>query len=326
MKYVHLWISISSLVFFPFLSSAQDQQKEYFLHHIKKGESVSLICISYYGHYTQAMGAAVMGINPSLRDVNVIRANDSLKLRIPATAPQKTGEKAELFVKRLAVTQGVVTCVIGKALLRKDKSSPGNALTVNSLVVPGNIIETASDGRVEIIINRESVVRLKENTRLVFDAFRNSEKGQGKTSCGLENGTLWTKVRKFVDKISRFELSLPAAIAGVYGTVYETTVDKDSGSEVKVFNGEVAVEGKAVPGAQEAPGPDEVPGPGEVPGPHEVSMEEWTRIVRSMQKISITGKGTPSEIQNFQRDTASSWERWNEERDIRIAEIFAEQK
>ena len=97
----------------------------------------------------------------------------------------------------------------------------------------------------EIIINRETVVRLKEKTELVLDAYRNVASGRGKTKAGFSFGTVWTKMKKFQDKVSRFELELPTAIAGVHGTVYQTAVNADSSAEVKVFSGEVAVKSRA---------------------------------------------------------------------------------
>ncbi len=307
-------------------NSPTEQQKRYFEHRIKKGESVSLICIDYYGRYTPKMGDAIKRLNPVISDINLIHAGNFLKLQKPGASSKKSSREVKLFEKKVAVSQGVVTCVEGTAYLMKKGGTGKKNLTVNTLVVPGDVIETAANGRVEIIVNRESVVRMKENSRLTMEAFRDAPGKKGKTKCGLKGGTIWTKVKKFTGKLCRFELSLPTAVAGVYGTVYQTSLDKDSSAEVKVYHGEVAV--KNQPSAQKAtaPGePGEVPGPNEVPGPHEVSMEEWTRIVRSMQKITIGKDGTPSAVTPFKKQPSDSWEQWNEERDKRIAELFSEQ-
>jgi hypothetical protein len=69
-------------------------------------------------------------------------------------------------------------------------------------------------------------------------------------------------------------------------------------------------------------GVSEVEGPHEIEGPHEVSLEEWTRIVGAMQKIRISNRGEASETESFSA-AAGAWEKWNEERDRRIAEMFA---
>jgi hypothetical protein len=92
---------------------------------------------------------------------------------------------------------------------------------------------------------------------------------------------------------------------------------------VKVFDGEVAVNNRAPDGAGGS-GLSEVPGPGEVQGPAEVSLEQWTQIVRSMQRITIDKKGKPSSVQAFSKNATDTWESWNEERDRAVAELFAE--
>ena len=124
--------------------------------------------------------------------------------------------------------------------------------------------------------------------------------------------------------MSRFELELPTAVAGVHGTVYQTSVSKDSSAEVKVFDGEVAVNNRSLSTGEAGSGLSEVAAPDEVSGPSEVSMEQWTEIVRAMQKISIDKKGKPSSVQPFSRNASSTWEQWNTERDKRVAELFAE--
>lgn len=304
---------------------AEMNQEDYFSHLVKKGESVSLICIDYYGHYNSAMAEAVKKLNPSISDINVINTGDKLKFHKPQSASKKKETSQPIFEKRVNIIQGVVTCVDGYASLIRKGSDKKSELTTNTLVFPGDVIQTGADGRVEIIVNRESVTRMKENTRLTLGAFRDTEKNVAKTSFNLLGGVLWTKVKKFADKISRFELSLPTAIAGVHGTVYQTGVAQDSTAEIKVYSGEVAVKNK--PDSQSASLAGElaeVPGPSEIPGPHEVTMEEWTHIIRSMQKITIGKDGTPSDVTSFQKDTSSSWEKWNEERDMRIAEMFSE--
>ncbi len=303
---------------------AETNKEDYFTHQIKPGESVSLICIDYYGNYSNNLDDAIKESNPSIKDINLIIAGGKLKLRKPQTASKKKDTSPSIFTKKVNITQGVVTCVVGKALLLKKGGDKKNKLTTNTLVLPGDKIFTGSDGRVEIIINRESVLRMKENTRLTLGEYRSKEKNEGKTNVDLKKGTIWTKIKKFADKICRFELSLPTAIAGVYGTVYETSVAGDSTTEVKVYNGEVSVKGSpraSMPAAGELM---EVPGPSEVPGPHEVTMDEWVRIVRSMQKVTIDKNGTPSEVNGFKKDPSSSWEKWNEERDRLIAKILSE--
>jgi hypothetical protein len=320
-------------------------------HEVKNGESISLICIDYFGYYSPALGNAIKKDNPLIKNINLIYAGQKLRIRKPVEAavkePVKTAVKTEpnkppkieqnnplpedtgaLFVKKVNAMQGVVTCVVGTARYKQAGQTGFKPLKINTVLYPGDIVETAADGRLEIIINRESVVRLKEKSQMRLEAYRDNTVDNGKTKVATSSGTIWTKMKKFKDRISRFELELPAAIAGVHGTVYQTTVNADSSSEVKVFTGEVAVSGlpQEVQGAGEnGSAVSQVPGPGEIPGPQEVSLETWVQIVTTMQKLSIGKNGSPSSPEPFELNSSSDWERWNQERDKRITEMFMEQ-
>lgn len=313
------------------------------MHTVKKGESISLICIDYYGYYSKDLGAAILKDNPSIKNINIIVAGQKIRFPKPVEAagaiPKPPSDSPDsksansgalgrdtLFVKKVNATQGVVTCIVGTVRYKSTGQKEFKNLKVNTTVYPGDIIETGSDGRAEIIINRESVVRLKEKTRMELESFRDNASDNGKTRLGFNAGTIWTKMKRFKDKIARFELELPTAVAGVHGTVYQTSVNTDKSAEVKVFTGEVAVSGlPQQAGPNDAAGLTEVAGPTEVQGPVEVSMETWTQIVTSMQKLSINKNGAPASPEAFEKNPESDWEKWNMERDLRIAEIFAEQ-
>jgi hypothetical protein len=319
----------SFLAFFAliFIGAFKGNDDDTFFHHkVKKGETVSLLCIESYGYYSNDLGVAVAKDNPSIKDINLIFVGQKIQFRKPVTDTAKTAVKdsteAEVFCKKVAATQGVVTYVEGSAKLIKKGKSTSEKLLSNVVVHPGDVIKTGDDGRVELIINRESVVRLKENTELTIQAFRDLKKNEGKTSLNFSLGSIWSKMKKFKDKISRFELELPTAIAGVHGTIYQTTVNGDKSAQVKVYDGEVAVSGKKQKKSTGKQGLHEINAPHQIPGPHQVSMEEWTRIVRAMQSITIDQNGIPSDPTTFKKAPDDNWEQWNEERDIRIAEMF----
>ncbi|MBD3346260.1 MAG: hypothetical protein GF401_14490 [Chitinivibrionales bacterium] len=297
--------------------------QEFITHTVAKGETVSLLCIDYYGHYSSEMGNAFKEINPSVQNINLIHVGQKLKFANPDYKPQAKKSPSPLFEKKVSITQAVVTYVEGDA--RLISGSHKEKLTSNTIVNPGAIIETASNGRVEMIINKESVVRIKENTRTTLGTIRDKKKNKGTTEMNFTIGSVWTKVKKFKDKISRFQLELPTAIAGVHGTVYQATVDNDSSAEVKVYDGEVSVKNNPKTAAlSPTEGFHEVSGPEEVSAPHEVSLSEWSQIIRSMQKIDIDKEGHPGKPESFSRASDDDWEQWNEKRDKRIAKMFME--
>ena len=315
---------LTALVFIAAITALDDEN--YIHHKVKKGETVSLLCIEIYGYYSNNLGQAVAKDNPSIKDINLIYVGQKLQFRKPVTDTTKRAEKDNngppVFHKKVDATQGVVTYVEGSAKLTKKGNKTPEKLSSNVVVYPGDVIRTGDNSRVELIINRESVVRMKENTELTIEAFRDLKKKEGKTSLNFSLGSLWSKLKKFKDKISRFELELPTAIAGVHGTIYQTTVNSDKSAEVKVYDGEVAVSGKKQKKAVGTTKLQEISAPHQVPGPHQVSMDEWTRIVRAMQYIKIDKKGIPSDPSAFKKSPDDSWEKWNEERDKRIARMF----
>ena len=317
-------IVVFTLVFIAAITTPDDET--FFHHKVKKGETISLLCIETYGYYNNKLGSAVANDNSSVENINLIYVGQKLRFRKPVTDTTKVEvvdkEVVPVFQKKVDATQGVVTYVEGKAQLTKQGSKTPELLSSNVVVYPGDIIKTGDDGRVELIINRESVVRMKENTELTIETFRDLKKNEGKTSLNFSLGSVWSKLKKFKDKISRFELELPTAIAGVHGTIYQTTVNNDKSAEVKVYDGEVSVSGKKQKKNINKTGLHEISAPQQVPGPHEVSMEEWTRIVRAMQSVKINKDGVPSDPSTFQKSPDDSWVTWNEERDKRIAEML----
>lgn len=292
-------------------------------HTISAGESLSLICIRAYGCYDTAMNAEILRLNTGLSSVNRITAGSVLVLPAPQSATKTAPAAAiPLFERREAVRQAVVTFVEGDASAVCG-SGPKKALSANTILAPGDIIITGPGGRAEIVVNRESVVRVRENTRLVFTQARDQAKNSVPTKFDLAGGTLWTTVKRMSAAVNRFELTLPTAVAGVHGTVYQTSVSGDSSSLVKVFDGAVAVKNKPL-NADEGDGSTEVAGPEEIAGPSEVSLEEWVQIVRSMQQIRVSKKGSPGKPEAFAKTPTDAWEQWNAERDRAAFELFGE--
>jgi hypothetical protein len=297
----------------------------FIVHPVLKGETVSLICIDYYGFYDPGYGTLFMTDNPSLKDINMIYPGQKLRFRNPGYKPGNADSTAPVIVKKVSVRQGVATYVEGYAFLLQKNGAQKKKLSPNTVVFPGDTIQTLANGRVEIIMNRETAVRMRENTKLTIDSLRDNTAAAGKTQIGFSLGVLWTKMKIFSDKVSRFELELPTAIAGVHGTVYESTVNDDSSAEVKVFAGEVAVSNNSL-GALNGTtgGVTEVKGVHEIAGPLDVSLEQWVQIVREMQSIKIDKGGKPRKVAAFAKDPDDSWEQWNEQRDSMISGMFDE--
>jgi len=293
-------------------------QKDNSVYSVKSGESLSLICIEYYGFYHSELGSVIQKSNPTIKNINKLYVGQPLRLPPPESLTQST-----LSLKKVAASEGIVTFVEGKVTHWKKGKKSGLPLNVNTTIGPGDVIETGDEGRAELILNQESVVRLKEKTRLRIEKLKDPAESKSKTELFFSLGTVWSKIKSLSDQIQRFELSMPNAIAGVHGTVYQTTVNTDSSADVKVFDGEVQVRNQSPASPAGSKSKEEISGPTEIAGPSEVSMEEWTEIVRSMQRIHINRQGQPGQPENFEGNQDDHWEQWNRERDNRLQSILS---
>jgi hypothetical protein len=147
---------------------------------VKKGESISLIYINYYGYYSKELEAIFKIDNPEIKDINVIFPEQTLRFRLPR--PAKTNTLAindSLLVKKIAMRQGIVICI-------KDAT-----MTIRGL--PFQLSQSLS----AVAPNNCPLSLLTKTLRNVT--------------------IIWIKIKKLRDKISRLELECPNRAAGVHG-------------------------------------------------------------------------------------------------------------
>ena len=128
----------------------------------------------------------------------------------------------------------------------------GNAapLRENEFLPAGTWIETRTGGSAELVIDNQSILRVRENSRVALESIQDSAKGgkaQWFTQVFLERGALWTKVRRWAGPLVQHRVRLPNGIAGVHGTIFECSARPDHSSEVEVFEGLVGVAGAKSP-------------------------------------------------------------------------------
>ncbi len=180
----------------------------------------------------------------------------------------------------------------------------------------GDLISTEK-GRMEITLEDGSIVRIGEHSRIYFEKLRYEEKNK-KISIKVTLGRFWTKVKKLV-KGDDYNVSFRTGTAGVRGTSYRIDQFADDSALLNVYTGTVAVAGKrpAADTASDAQDVHEISGPEEVQGPSEITMEEWVKIVESMNSISVDAGGNPTEPEPFdiEKDREDPWVNWNLKRD-----------
>ena len=110
------------------------------------------------------------------------------------------------------------------------------------LVQGGEIIETGAKSSARILLPDESVLELKESTRIELNDSR--ENARGISSVLLYLGRMWGDIAKNLDGDTTFEVVTPSAVAGIRGTIFSAGVGMDGETRVGVEEGVVEVAGE----------------------------------------------------------------------------------
>ncbi|MFO7570086.1 MAG: FecR family protein [Smithellaceae bacterium] len=207
----------------------------------------------------------------------------------------------------------------GKAFIQCPGQKDMRQLAGGDLITSGCTVVTRENSRLELLLPDGSMVRFSENTSFVIERMSIGEKGVRNIGIAITAGKIWSSIRKALQAGDRFEISCQNAVAGVRGTTYRMDIHEDQSALVSVYDGEVVVSAvlekkPQIVSSHVAPGP--VAGPRPVEGPRPVSMEQWSYVVRSMQRISIAADGQAGEPQSFTEvGDSDSWVKWNKKRD-----------
>lgn len=223
------------------------------------------------------------------------------------------------FADETPSNAGIVTYVKGIAQKKGTAGEEWERARENTNLVSGDKVKTLEKTRAEIRLEAGKVIRLDENTTV--DLVKLVEESQGKveTDIKMEQGNLWAKVGKLGEK-TEFKVESPIAGASIRGTTFRVGVTLDGSTQLNVYEGAVEVYNpmqRAQGPVTRIEAPREVAKPGYVEGPKEVTLDEWSYIVRNMQRFTITPAGV-KKIESFKKndvDEQSDWVRWNMMRD-----------
>jgi hypothetical protein len=183
----------------------------------------------------------------------------------------------------------------------------------------GDQVETGPNTKMEITLPDGSLLRFAETTRfkiIAIDMHEGSGTRNAKINVAL--GKTWANVNKGLKIKPNIDVASDNAVAGVRGTVYRMNVEEDKSVLVKVYDGEVKVEGgkgtqQQASGSSLQGPPSKVNGPTQVQGPTKVSMGQWVYIIKSMQQIRISRDGLPSKPESFStKEDTDEWVDWNQ--------------
>jgi len=255
---------------------------------VGRDQSASWLAFRHLGAWTPEIAAQVKSDNPSIRNLNRLEIGDVLRLR--RCLDQRAHTPSHQI--SMAMRKAVVTYVRGNAhIVRQGKSE---AISLNAFLAAGDKIVTEQNAAVELIIDNQSVMRLRDNTTLQLVAIQESAPDQKVgTSVFLEYGRVWSKVRKWAGPLVGFQVKMPNAIAGVHGTTFECFVNNDSSGIVSVSEGLVGVTGRNQPEESF------------VPAGKSVTVQKDGRLT----------------LQNRPSNSHIDWKRFNEKRDQSLEDM-----
>lgn len=204
-----------------------------------------------------------------------------------------------------------VSALEGRA--SRSRAGRPTALSLGAAVAQGDILTTEESSRLELKLGDGSALRLGPRTRLqLSEAHFGGTAARRRLTAKLFFGNLWARVTSLIQGEQKFAIETENAVAGVRGTTFRVDARADRSVLVRVYDGAVAVGGKAGAGAPEEGGERH-----EVQGPEEVSRERWEKIVGRQMQIVIAADGTPGEPEQVpdDADKDDAWARWNQERD-----------
>lgn len=112
-------------------------------------------------------------------------------------------------------------------------------LTVKDKLKTGDVIRTGSEGNLEFFFDNGTFLKIGEETQFEIGEGKITELGKA-YSLHLKAGRIWAKVKGAWKELTKFEVVTPSAVAGVKGTLFSVSVEKDR-TIVSVQEGQIEV-------------------------------------------------------------------------------------
>jgi hypothetical protein len=286
---------------------------------VRPGDTISYLALKHLHTYDQDTLNQIKKLNPHIKDLNRINVGEAVHLPKPYVEPaQPTAPAPPPVSKKMtaAASRAVVTLVEGEVQVMAGGEDTWRKLNSNTILKGGDKVRVLDKGRLEMVLDNRSVLRLAANSTLELkEVERKPEKETYRFALSL--GKMWTRVTRLLGFGSKYQVDTPTAITAVQGTVYDLQVDSDQQTRVRVHSGNVLVynpfagdlaPGEKVPKLQE---------PTRVPGPTRISREAWEQLLLEQYQQVTLGREGRSTVSAFDLDKArkEAWIRWNEARD-----------
>lgn len=143
-----------------------------------------------------------------------------------------------LYAEQAKGVSAIIALVKGKVLLQTKGSKSWLAARNGQFMRKGDALKTGPASKAGVVFANGIESRLNSNTAFRIEEENISAKGKGWDTIRMRIGKIWIKTLK---QGVRFNIKTPIAVCAIRGTEYETGVEKNGRTEVKVFSGTVEI-------------------------------------------------------------------------------------
>lgn len=154
-----------------------------------------------------------------------------MTLKIPNSLAKSRYAKVQFIVGNVEVASNLDVKDASEIKFEKIRN--------NHVLIEKNVLKTGEDGKCEIKLDDGTILKLAEDTVIVLGEINYDKNGDTNTLLKLLGGSVLMKVTKLNDG-DKFNVSTPTAVAGVRGTEFTMSVNKNEKVELTVLQGIVA--------------------------------------------------------------------------------------
>lgn len=189
---------------------------------------------------------------------------------------------------------GVMMVVKGDIKVTSAKDAKTEAAKIGKKVFAGDTIVAGADSRAKIVMSDKNILNISPDSKVIIEKYTSDAKSDAKNvEIKVEYGKVRAQVeQKYDGEKSKFNIKTPTAVAGVRGTDFVTSFNRETRqSAIVTFSGMVAVG---------TPGPR-----GEIQNPVFVRPGQTTNVGEG--KAPEAPKALPKEdLKNMNQETSAS--------------------
>jgi hypothetical protein len=172
---------------------------------VRPGDTISYLALKHLHTYDQDILDQIKELNPQIRDLNRIQVGQAVLLPKPGEEPAQPIAPAPLVESKkmaAAASRAVATLVEGEVQVMAGGDNTWLKLSPNAILKGGDKVRVLDNGRLEMVLDNRSVLRLASNTTLELkEVERKPEKetyrfalSLGKMDTSYSTAGLWLQI------------------------------------------------------------------------------------------------------------------------------------